>query len=223
MKNIILFGGGTHVSYCIDIIEKENQYNIVGIIDSIAENGSEMFGYRVIGKQENLLDLQNKYNFNSGLITVGDNYGRKYVRDFIISLSPSFNFISAIHPSVILSKSVKLGRGIVMMANVVVNPACIIEDFCILNTGSQLEHNSFMGEFSHLSAGSTTGGKVSIGKMSAITLGVTIVDRITIGENTVVGSGSVVLKDLPDNVLAYGNPAKVIRKREPGEKFLKSG
>jgi acetyltransferase-like isoleucine patch superfamily enzyme len=51
---------------------------------------------------------------------------------------------------------------------------------------------------------------------------VTILDRLNIGENTVVGSGSVVLKDLPDNVLAYGNPAKIIRTRKPGEKFLKS-
>jgi acetyltransferase-like isoleucine patch superfamily enzyme len=63
---------------------------------------------------------------------------------------------------------------------------------------------------------------VKIGRFSTITLNVTIIDRITIGENTVVGSGSVVLKDLPDNVLAYGNPARIIRTREPGEKFLKS-
>ena len=53
-------------------------------------------------------------------------------------------------------------------------------------------------------------------------MGVVIIDRITIGENTVVGSGALVLKDLPDNVLAYGIPAKIIRTREPGEKFLKS-
>ena len=108
------------------------------------------------------------------------------------------------------------------MAGVIINPDAEIRDFCILNTGSQLEHNCYMDSFSHLSAGSVTGGKVRIGKFSAITLNVTILDRLTIGENTVVGSGSVVLKDLPDNVLAYGNPAKIVRSREPGEKFLKS-
>ena len=56
---------------------------------------------------------------------------------------------------------------------------------------------------------------------ASITLGVTIVDRISIGENTVVGSGSLVLKDLPDNVLAYGNPAVIVRSREAKERFLK--
>jgi acetyltransferase-like isoleucine patch superfamily enzyme len=46
-------------------------------------------------------------------------------------------------------------------------------------------------------------------------------DRIEIGENTVVGSSSLVTKNLPDDVLAYGNPAKIIRTRNKGEKFLK--
>jgi acetyltransferase-like isoleucine patch superfamily enzyme len=46
-------------------------------------------------------------------------------------------------------------------------------------------------------------------------------DRVEIGENTVVGSGSLVVRSLPNNVLAYGSPAKIIRERKEGEKFLK--
>lgn len=222
MENLVLFGGGLHANVCIDIFEKDGKYNIVGIIDSIAEIGSSMFGYPVIGRQEDIIELIETYRIAVGFITIGDNYARKFVRDIIISLVPDLLFVNAIHPSVSIGRNVKLGIGIVMMANVVVNPDSEIEDFCILNTGAQLEHNCYMGEFSHLSAGSITGGKVTIGKFSAITLGVTIIDRVSIGENTVVGSGSVVLKDLPDNVLAYGNPAVIIRPRKAGEKFLKS-
>ncbi len=222
MENIVLFGGGLHANVCIDIFLKEGKYHIIGIIDSKAEIGSNMFGYPVIGRQENIVELTKTYNISAGFVSVGDNYARKHVRDVIISLIPDFKFVNAIHPSVSIGRNVKLGVGIVMMAGVIVNTESVVEDFCILNTGAQLEHNCFMGEFSHLSAGSITGGKVRIGRFSAITLGVIILDRVTIGENTVVGSGAVVLKDLPDNVLAYGNPAKVIRKREPGEVFLKS-
>lgn len=47
-------------------------------------------------------------------------------------------------------------------------------------------------------------------------------DWLITGENTVAGSGLLVSKDLPDNVLAYGNPARVVRSRKPGEKFNKS-
>jgi sugar O-acyltransferase (sialic acid O-acetyltransferase NeuD family) len=221
MENLVLFGGSYHANVCIDIIEKIGKYNIVGIVDSKAKIGSVLHGYKVIGRQEEIIELISKYEIVAGLITIGDNYARKFVRDFIVLKIPDFKFINAIHPSVCIGRNVKLGIGITIMANVVVNPDAEIQDFCILNTGAQLEHNCFMGEFSHLSAGSITGGKVRIGKFSAITLGVTIMDRINIGENTVIGSGSIVTKDLPDNVLAYGIPAKIIRERTLGEKFLK--
>jgi len=222
MENVVLFGGGLQANICIDIVEKEGKYNIIGIIDSNAEVGSKLYGYNVIGRQENLLDLIRDYDIHAGLITIGDNYSRKFVRDYILSINSNFRFVNAIHPSCIIGRNVVLGIGILMMAGVIINPDCIVGDFCHLYTGAQLEHNCIMEEFAQLSAGSVTGGKVRIGKYSSITLGVTIIDRINIGENTVVGSGSVVLKDLPDNVVAYGNPAKIVRNRKPGEKFLKS-
>lgn len=222
MKRIIIFGAGYHANVCIDIFEKTDAYQIVGIVDSIAEIGSTVFGYPVIGRQEHIADLCLTYNANAGFVAIGDNYSRKFVQDFIVTQVSDFEFVNAIHPSVCIGRETKLGCGIMMAAGVIVNPGCTIEDFCILNTGAQLEHNSYMGEYSHLSCASITGGKVSIGRFAAITLGVTLIDRISIGENTVVGSGSLVINDLPDNVLAYGNPAKIIRHRVPGEKFLKS-
>ena len=223
MKNIVLIGGGLHANVCIDIFEKQGLYNVVGIIDSIAKPHSVLFGYPVLGKQEEILKLKKKYNIEAGFISVGDNYSRKKIRDHIMLIDPDFQFINAIHPTAQIGRNVQIGKGIAIMSNVVVNPGSEIRDFCILNTGSKLEHDGFMGEFSHLGVGSITGGKVVIGKFSSITLGVIILDRITIGENTVIGSGSLVLKDLPDNVLAYGNPARIIRYRTPGEIFLKSG
>ncbi len=60
---------------------------------------------------------------------------------------------------------------------------------------------------------------VKLGRFSALTLGVTVLDRVDIGENTVVGAGSLVATSLPSNVLAYGNPARIIRERKAGEKF----
>ena len=52
---------------------------------------------------------------------------------------------------------------------------------------------------------------VHIGKRCWLGAGVIIVPGITIGDNVVVGAGSVVTKDLPDNVIAVGNPCRVLR------------
>jgi acetyltransferase-like isoleucine patch superfamily enzyme len=129
--------------------------------------------------------------------------------------------VNAIHPSVVIGNTTELGIGVVAMAGCIFNPKAKIGNFTFFATGAQIEHDNEIGDFASISAGSLTGGYVKLGKFSAITLGVTVMDRIEIGENTVVGAGSLVIKPLPDNVLAYGNPAKVIRDRVKGEKFLK--
>ena len=221
MKNIILIGGGNQAHYTIDIIEKEGKYNIVGIIDSIHEIGSDRFGYKILGRQENVSQLIEEYNIEGGVISIGDNWSRYYVYNQIKTLFPNFQFVNAIHPSVVIGNNVKLGVGIVAMAGCIFNPKSQIGDFTFFATGAQIEHDCQIGDFASISAGSVTGGYVKLGKFSTITLGVTVVDRLEIGENTVVGSGSVVTKSLPDNVLAYGSPAKVMRNRVKGEKFLK--
>ena len=73
MKNIVLIGGGNQAHYTIDIIEKEGKYNIVGIIDSLHDIGSDRFGYKVIGRQENLSELVKEYEIYGGVISIGDN------------------------------------------------------------------------------------------------------------------------------------------------------
>lgn len=220
-KRILLFGGGNQVHYTIDIIEKENKYEIAGIIDSVHPIDTDRYGYKVLGRQENLTDIVEKHNIDAGIITIGDNWSRFIVYKSITEQMPSFEFVNAIHPSVIIGKNVDLGFGVVMMAGVIVNPLAKIGNFTFFATGCQIEHDCKIDDYASVSAGSTMGGYVSIGKFSAITLGVTILDRLKIGENSVIGSGSLVLKDIPDNVLAHGNPINKIRARQVGEKFLK--
>jgi sugar O-acyltransferase (sialic acid O-acetyltransferase NeuD family) len=221
MKNIILLGGGTHVRYCIDIIEKENKYHIVGITDPYLKIGSKIMGYQIIGRQEDIKKLVDNYKIEAGIVTIGDNWTRKMVRDIIIEQIPNFEFVSTIHPSTIIGNNVTIGKGTVIMAGCIISPNTTIGEFCFFASGAILEHDCLMEEFASLSAGSITGGKVIIRKFVAITLGVIIFDRIEIGEHTVIGSGSLVTKSIPSFVLAYGSPARIIREREIGEKYLK--
>jgi sugar O-acyltransferase (sialic acid O-acetyltransferase NeuD family) len=221
MKNIILIGGGNQAHYTIDIIEKENKYNIIGIIDSIHEIGSIRFNYPILGRQDDLIEIIERYDIFGGIISIGDNWSRYNVYQQIINVIPDFNFVNAIHPSVIIGNTTILGIGIIAMAGCIFNPKSVIGDFTFFATGAQVEHDNEISEFSSISAGSITGGYVKLGKFSAITLGVTVFDRVTIGNNTVIGAGSLVTNSIPSDVLAYGSPAKIIRNRKQGEKFLK--
>lgn len=219
--NVVIFCAGPHSRVIVDILKSNNHFNIVGIIDSVKDIGSEFYGYKVIGRQDNLKRLSEIYKFEAGIVGIGDNYLREKIALEIMEQNSEFTFINAISNYSYVSPSAKMGSGNVLMPGVIVNSEAEIKSHCIINTNSSLEHDSIMHDFSSLSCGVTTGGYISLGKYSALALGVTVMDRISIGENVVVGSGSLVSKGLEDNALYYGTPAKFIRNRKVAEKFLK--
>ncbi|NPV85251.1 MAG: acetyltransferase [Anaerolineae bacterium] len=220
--NIVVVGSSGHAKVVIDIIEREGQYTIAGLLDDFRPVGEEAFGYKILGKVADLAALVEGYRLEGGTIAVGDNWKRAKIAQTMLLALPGFSFITAIHPSAQIARGVHVGRGTVIMAGVVVNSDSQIGNFCILNTRSSLDHDCVMEDFSSLAPGATTGGNVHIGAFSAISLGANILQGRCIGSHTVIGAGALVVRDIPDHSLAYGVPARVIRHREEGESYLET-
>jgi serine acetyltransferase len=89
-----------------------------------------------------------------------------------------------------------------------------------MGTNSSVDHDNVLAEFVSLAPGATTGGDVHVGVCTAIGLGANVIHQAHIGAHAVVGAGAVVLDDLPDLVVAYGVPARVVRSRDAGEPYL---
>ena len=106
------------------------------------------------------------------------------------------------------------------MAGVSINQCSSIGKFCILNTNCSFDHDSVLADFASLAPGVTTGGNCRIDPYSAISIGTVLLHGIHIGQHTVIGAGSLVTKSIESFVVAYGTPAKVIRPRKPGDKYL---
>src|SRR5688500_14187516 len=106
------------------------------------------------------------------------------------------------------------------MAGAVVNSDGSIGNSCILNTKASLDHDSLMEDFSSLAPNATVVGNVVIGAFSAVSLGASIIHGVKIGEHSVLGAGALAVDDIPHHSVAYGTPAKVIRKRLEGDKYL---
>jgi len=219
-KNVVIIGASGHAKVVIDIIEQNNEYNIIGLIDSFKPINSKVFEYNIIGHEDELLALKEKYNFDTGIIAIGDNWTRKKVYKKIIDIDPNFNFISAIHPKSIIGKNVEIGNGSVIIAGAIINSDSKIGKFCIINTKASLGHDGDLKEFSSLAPNSTVGGNVKIGTCSAICIGANILQDIVIGEHSIIGGASLVNRNVDNNRLVYGIPAKVIKTIEKGEKYL---
>lgn len=112
------------------------------------------------------------------------------------------------HGRLIIGNNVEIGNNCIINKGTIDNT--IIEDNVKINDFSKIAHNVFVGR-NTLIIGAKINGSVSIGRNCWIAPGVTIRNKFSIGNRSVIGTGSVVVCNIPENVVAYGNPAKVVR------------
>lgn len=220
MENILIIGASGHGKSIIDIVQKQGKYNIVGLLDQNREIGTEIFGYQVLGKEENLQDLVNIHCLTGAIVAIGDNFVRSQVVKRIQKICPELKFVCAIHPQASVASEVLIGEGTVIMAGARINACSKVGRFCILNTNSSLDHDSTMEDFASFAPGVVTGGNCIIEEFSAICIGAILIHGMRIGKQSVIGAGAIVTRPIEAFVVAYGAPATAIRVRLPGDKYL---
>ena len=132
----------------------------------------------------------------------------------------AFFLIRQVLPKSILGKDATLGVGNVLMAGAIINSSTRINNHCILNTNSSIDHDCLMSDFTSIAPNATIGGNVKIGDYSAIGIGVNIFHNVNIGYNCIIGGGSLVCHDTKENSIYYGSPSKFIREHRIGDKYL---
>ena len=143
------------------------------------------------------------------IVSIGNNKVRK---DIVARLKTLFT--KAIHPNAIISSSAYIDEGTVVMPGAVVNAEVSIGKHCIINTSAVVDHECTLEDYVHISPNTTLCGNVYVGEGTWIGAGSTVIQGVRIGRWSQIGAGSVVVKDIPDGVLAYGVPCRIIRKLE---------
>jgi len=220
MEDIIIVGSSGHAKVVIDAIEKQGAFRIAGLIDRFKRKDEQVLQYSVLGSEEDLPEITSALGVTGGIVAIGDNWVRSKVVCAIKRLVPGFRFVSAIHPSAQIARSVSIGGGTVLMAGTVINSDSRIGEHCIINTKASIDHDNVLGDFVSLAPNATSGGMVKIDDYSALCLGVNVAHSINIGQHTVIGAGSTVLDDIPSFALAFGTPARVQRQRTVGETYM---
>ncbi|MFC5406789.1 acetyltransferase [Cohnella soli] len=217
MKSILIYGAGGHAKAVIDVIEKAGECRVTGLLDRIKPPGTNVYGYQVLGNEN---DLAVDESVQGLIVAIGDNWLRAEVAMAIRSIRPDLPFITAIHPNASVARGAEIGEGSVVMAGAVVNSDTRIGKHCILYTLASVDHDSSVGDFVSFAPHAATGGGVSIGAYTALGIGAKIIHSVSIGEHTVVGAGANVLSPIADYSVAYGTPAREIRARKAGERYL---
>ena len=120
---------------------------------------------------------------------------------------------NAVHPRAYLSPSSRLGAGNVIKAGAVVDAEVRIGDCCIVDNGVVIAHNNVIGDGCSLAPGVRMAGDSRVGERTLIGTGATLSERLRIGVNVIVSPGAVVVRDVPDNSVVAGSPARVVGER----------
>ncbi|MCE4955668.1 acetyltransferase [Macrococcoides caseolyticum] len=203
-KKIMLLGNGGHAKVIADIVSKLNDVELVGYLDGNIESKYTQDGLIY----DNMDNISNYFNFKF-LIAIGNNNVRKKIIEKY-KLNDS-QFITVIDPTAVVASTAKVGIGSVVMPNAIINADAIIGQHVIINSGAIVEHDNVINDFVHISPGATLSGTVNVDEFTHIGSNATVIPNITIGKNDIIGAGSVVIRDLPDNIVAVGNPARIIK------------
>lgn len=206
---LILIGGGGHCKSVIDVIESTEQYEIVGILDKPELVGQDILGYKVIGSDDDIAKFHEKGA--SFLITVGQIKSctvRIKIATKIAHLGGSL--ATVVSPFARVSPWASLGKGVVVMHHALVNASAVVKDHCIINNGALVEHDAYVDEFCHVSTHAVLNGNVSLGKGCFIGSNSVIAHGVKLMSNAVVGAGSVVIRNVDQNIIVIGNPAREI-------------
>lgn len=212
---LVIVGSGGHAVSVANVAISAG-YAIECFVDE-KRQGSTMLGYRIVGDMAGLGNIH-AYCY---AMAIGDNALRARVSGDLLAAWPELRFPPLVHESATISSFAEIGPGTVVMPQAVIGPAARVGRFCVLNTRASLDHDSVMQDFSSLAPGAVTGGNVKIGFRSAISIGAVIKHGISVGADSVLGANSYLHHDLPDNQVAYGSPARIIRSRKTGEAYLK--
>ena len=194
---ILLVGAGGHALSCIDTIEAQGVYQIVGLIGTPQEVGQARLGYTVIGSDSMLKKIRHDCAY--ALVGIGQIHSASLRIDLYNRLLKAGYELPAIQsPYARVSPHAHIGRGSIVMHGAIVNAGAIVGENCIINSHALIEHGVKIENHCHIATGARINGDITIGTKSFIGSGAIVREGIRIGQSCVVGMGEVVRADLQD-------------------------
>jgi sugar O-acyltransferase (sialic acid O-acetyltransferase NeuD family) len=195
---LLLIGAGGHAEACIDVIEQEDKFRIIGLVGSPVEVGTHVLGYEVLGSDDVLSELLSISQY--ALVAIGQ-IGTNDLRSKLFSEIINIGFLSPIvvSPMAYVSPHAVVGKGTVVMHRATINTGARIGDNCIINSHALIEHDVVVEDHCHIATSATINGGSTVGKSSFVGSGTTIRELITIGQSCSIGMGISVRHDLSPN------------------------
>lgn len=207
MLSLVVYGAGglgrEILYYTHQYNEIHGQYLIEGFIDDGIETGKIVDGYPVLGGFE---ALKHKNVPTALVIGIAEPKTKRRLMESL-SENPNISFPTIIHPTAFVAKTAKIQDGVVLAPFTFVSLNAFIGRGVFVNVGTQLGHDTIIRNYCSLMPSVNLSGGVVLEEECYVGVGAKILQNITIGTASVVGANSLVLRNVPPGVTAFGNPA----------------
>ena len=202
---LVIWGDSGHTMVLVDIVRLIGAYEMVGYLDDIDpdRHGSELRGVPLLGGGEQLPALRAQ-----GVRHLMLGFARSSARIRLSAPASELDFElpSAIHPRATVADEASVGPGAL-----IVEPGAVIGPLAIVGSTAVVSHEAVLGAAARVTAGALIGGLSTVGEGTMVGMGACVKDRVRIGDWSLIGTGAVVVRDVPSRVVARGVPARVVR------------
>ncbi len=201
---VIVYGGGMLRRQVGHLLLQHHaaQYQLLGFVDDVRDVGDEVIeGRCVLGSlQQVRADAAYAPDEVAMIFAIGYTDMPARQQAYRRAREAGYRMPSLVHPGASVEPTATLGDAVVVLAGAVVDQYVTLGDLCYLHNGAIVGENSVLGENNYLSAGTTFGGSVHVGENNFFGINTTVVNDIEIGSGTFINAGSLVYKNVPDNM-----------------------
>lgn len=197
---LLVVGAGGHAKVVIDTARTAG-ISIAGVV-GMPDDAAEVLDTVVSADADGI-------DFDGFIVAVGDNRIRATL--FAEYRERGFVPASVIHPSAVISDSVRIGAGSFIAAGVTVSVDAVIGENAILNTGCTVDHDCVVGDHALVGPTASMCGESRIGVGVTLGAGASVIPVKHVGDWTIVGAGAAVVRDMPGHIVCGGVPARQVR------------
>lgn len=212
LKKLYIVGAGGFGREVLWLAKRVNDitpiWNIAGFIDDNETlHGTIQDEYPVLGGCDYLATIEENIWV---IIAVGAARVKKIIAEKL-SQYENIHFATLIDPSVILSDRIEIKEGSIICAGTILTVDITIGRHVILNLDCTVGHDVIIEDYVTAYPSVNISGNVIVGEEAELGTGMQIIQGKKIGKQSIVGAGSVVIKDIPEQCTAVGSPAKPIK------------
>ena len=212
LKKLLIIGAGGLGREAAWLVERINRskatWELLGFLDDNTNLHHHTFnGYPVLGTVNDAI----RYPDAFFVCAIGSTSIRRKVIHKLLEINPNAKFGTLVDPSVEMSDTNQIGEGTIICAHSILTVNIRVGRHVIVNLDCTIGHDVVLEDFVTVYPGANISGDVHVGECCELGTGIQILQGETIGSHSIVGIGSVVVWDIPEDCVAIGNPARPVK------------